>query len=155
MNDTSPGLVWGIKRSFLQYIARMPDGRCSATDGANLLDKSFHFSLDVDSGQAVGIVKFRGDVRFSGHNRMLFLRIAHPWLHTDTDGSAATLTIDGAPKRVILATLDLLTENDGHRGVNVRLSEHGSELFNLAYPAGEVLDDLKTLRIQPTQKVTT
>lgn len=36
MTLVADALQWSIKRQFLRYIASMPDGRCSVTDGADL-----------------------------------------------------------------------------------------------------------------------
>jgi len=135
-----PGLRWGIKRSFLRYIARMPDGACSVTDGADPVDESaFRF-------ESAGDLRFRGDVRFSGHHGLLFVRIADPELLVD--GTRGTLTVAGdprdpdGPERVPLVTFELTDAGDGTtNGTVVRLTPHGAELFNSVYPAGEPFDD--------------
>jgi len=129
-----PGLRWEIKRSFLRYIARMPDGACSVTDGADPVDESaFRF-------EPAGDLRFRGVVRFSGHHGFLFVRIADPELQVD--GTRGTLTIAGEPARVPLVTCELSAEPDGTtKGTAVRLTAEGAELFNAVYPAGEPFDD--------------
>jgi hypothetical protein len=149
----APGLRWGIKLTFLQYIFNMPDGRCSVTDGAASTDEQlFYFSPDEGSvfdAAGAGLLKFRGDVRFAGHGGFLFVRVADPWLRVE-DG-AATLSIAAlpgeTPDRIPLATLDLTTARvpdgpDRLIGSSVQLTEEGSELFNLVYPVGEPFDDL-------------
>jgi hypothetical protein len=134
---------WAVKRQFLRYIARMPDGRCSVTDGATVAGDEFLFESDASSATEPGVLKYRGDVRFSGHHGLLFLRIADPWLET-RDG-AVTLTIAADPDRVTLATLEIRPDTHGRAGVDLRLTEAGSELFNQVYPAGSPLDDLAVL----------
>ncbi|MBL7255984.1 HtaA domain-containing protein [Paractinoplanes lichenicola] len=153
-SSADSGLRWRIKLSFLQYISRLPDGRCSVTDGAEIIDEQeFLFAADTESAPEANKVKFRGDVRFGGHHRLLFLRIADPWLEVGDD-AAATLSIAAEPDRIALATLDLRQTADGYLGTDVRLTEAGSELFNLVYPAGERLDNLTTLPCSTLQEAT-
>src|SRR5512134_1772276 len=72
------GLSWGIKRSFVDYIASLPDGSVSATDGATVSGTSlFCFSpetSDYDVARGTGVLRFRGDVRLAGHHGMLLVR---------------------------------------------------------------------------------
>lgn len=96
------GLVWTIKSQFLRYIAGMADGRCSVTDGAEVvavpayagghqIDRGrdgvlerFHFEFAGASTEAATTtLHFRGEVRFSGHHGFLFVRIADPALTVD------------------------------------------------------------------------
>ncbi|OLO25840.1 hypothetical protein PZ61_0236045 [Streptomyces sp. MNU77] len=154
-----PGLRWGIKQRFLQYIARMPDSRCSVTDGASVTEeRAFLFTpaswAEFDTATSTGVVRFRGDVRFAGHHGLLFVRVADPWLSVAADGTA-TLSIAAAPSeqpdRIPLATLALVRSAPSagwlrYHGHHVALTEQGSELFNTVYPAGEHLDDLSVLR---------
>ncbi len=97
-----PGLHWGIKRRFLQYIARMPDGQCSTTDGATVDDTSrFHFTLDrtdLTSAHAVGVVTCRGDVRFAGHHGMLFVAVTDPVVHLEGDRGHLTIAATPGPE---------------------------------------------------------
>ena len=155
----TPGLHWSIKTSFLEYIFRMPDGRYSVTDGAAVIDgQVFYFSPDdgpaFDPVTADGVLKFRGDVRFAGHHGFLFIRVADPWLTVER--GVVTLSIASlpgeTPDRVPLATLELRSSGaphgpDHYRGGSVRLTEQGSELFNMVYPPGEPFDDLTVIRL--------
>src|ERR1035437_5545925 len=74
------GLHWGIKKSFLDYVARMPDGRGIFRDGATLADGSIAvFEPDVEAehpeaADADLFLAFHGDVHFSGHFGMLNVR---------------------------------------------------------------------------------
>jgi hypothetical protein len=146
------GLRWSIKREFLRYVARMPDGRCSVTDGAVVADDTFLFVPDQIAAHGpaagTGVLRFRGDVRFAGHHGLLFVRIADPWLTVDHE--VATLTIagsDDAAARIPLVTVTL-TAGDPFRhfsGTDARLTSEGSELFGTVYSAGERFDDLTVL----------
>jgi hypothetical protein len=153
------GLRWGLKESFLRYVARMPDGRCSVSDGADVVgDREFRFEpdgKDVVPGSGAVLHRFRGDVRFSGHHGFLFVRIADPWL--EVSGTSGVLSIptvvdgvsaDGPPAgRLPLVTFALADTGDGApvgviRGVRVQLTDEGSDLFNEVYPSGEPFEDL-------------
>jgi hypothetical protein len=151
----APGLRWGISHRFLRYIARMPDGRWSVTDGAEVVgERTFFFSpvrtSALDTGN--GVLKYRGDVRFACHQGLLFIRIADPWLSVADDGSttlSAVTSHDETPCRVPLVTLALAPsaspKNRRYVGRHAQLTEPGSELFNTVYPAGERFDDLTVL----------
>jgi hypothetical protein len=150
-----PGLHWGVKHRFLQYIARMPDGQCSTTDGATLDDTNrFHFTLDrtdLTQAAAVGVVTCRGDVRFAGHHGMLFVAITYPVVHLQGDRGRLTIatapgTKDAAGDRLVLADFDtdaLPAAGSARfiRATSVRLSSDAVNIFNSVYPAGEPLDD--------------
>jgi len=159
-----PGLHWGVKHRFLQYVARMRDGQCSVTDGATVDDTDrFHFALarTALTAEAVGVVTCHGDVRFAGHHGLLFVAVTDPVLHLE--GNRGCLTIATAAERVhqsagevehegadrlVLAEFDLeplLPPAGGsvrtYAGAAVRLSSDAVEVFNSVYPAGEPLDD--------------
>jgi len=149
-----PGLRWGIKSSFVQYIVRMPDGKGSVSHGA-MPTESNEFLYEwapstetTQAGDADHVWQFRGDVRFAGHHGMLFVRIADPWMAVR--GERATLSVrhpyerDGP--RMDLVTLDVApVPSSGGRvwnGTNVRLTEDGVELFGDVYQLGEPFDPL-------------
>lgn len=153
-----PGLRWAIKRSFIEYVRRMPDGRGTITDGARPLD-SDRILFDPDHSvpvpeSAAGVDRFwafRGDVRFKGHCGMLFVRVSAPWL--TLRGKVAELSIEdpyGAPDAVRISLVTLVLEqgpapDDGIEvwyGSDVRLTAAGTELFGDAYQPGEPFEPL-------------
>jgi Htaa len=142
-------LHWGLKRRFLQYLAGMPDGQCSVSDGAVLAPGPvFVFPADARSPTgATGdstLLRFRGDLRFKGHHGFLAVRLADPWL--EITGSSGTLTVLGLPTgsaaRFPLVTFRVQQRDEGagFEGVDVRLTAEGSEVFNDVYPVGELFD---------------
>lgn len=150
------GLFWGIKRSFLQYIARMPDGDCSVTDGADPdVDARFRFAVDRISPVVdhEWTVLCRGDVRFAGHHGMLFVQIADPML--TIRGTSGHLSVVDGPAvregvrdaRRTLASFDVVSDPDHADDIvtatGVRLVAEGAEIFNDVYPAGELFDDFR------------
>lgn len=152
-----PGLHWGIKTSFLEYIARMPDGRASVTDGAVFLDGSVAaFEPDPRVGPGDGLDAeppfwaFRGDVRFAGHHGMLYVRIADPWISVRNGRGELTVLDPDDPAtqpRLPLARFTLEQHHlpgDLHAWLarDVHLTEQGTGLFNDVYAAGEPFEPL-------------
>lgn len=141
------GLRWGIKTSFIEYVRRMPDGQAAVGDGAVPLGThEVFFTLDPDLAPTPTTWAFRGDLRFTGHYGMLFVRIARPWLLLET--SSATLTIetaDGGRAELVTATLERVDVRSGTEiwaGTDVKLAEAGVALFNDVYEAGEPFEPL-------------
>ena len=151
------GLRWGIKGSFLEYLQRMPDGKGWLGDGAVAVRTNEILFPPEQSGwrpSPDGVPDrfwaFRGDVRFSGHFGMLFVRVAFPVL--TLRGELAELTVapledtKGA-ERLTLVTLRLAQQPSPQgieiwRGTDVRLSGTGAGLFNDVYPPGEEFEPL-------------
>ena len=151
---TRPGLSWGVKGSFTRYIDSMPDGRRGAGHGATEAGEGvYFFELEDASGfdPAVpgGIAKYRGDVRYKGHQGMLFVMIVDPWIEFRDTGAVLTV-VDaerwpGKEHRIELATLDPCEPTAGRlpRGwaqMDARLTPAGVEVFNGVYGVGEQLE---------------
>jgi hypothetical protein len=152
------GLLWGIKRSFLAYVRRMPDGQGSIHDGAVPLgEDTILFPARAGAATAGGDADrtwdFGGDVRFKGHAGMLFVRVAAPRI--TVRGDTAELTIEdpyARPEadRVPLVTLRVAPgpAPEGAEvwlGSDVRLTEAGSVLFNDVYQPGEPFEQLSVI----------
>ncbi|MFJ3667381.1 HtaA domain-containing protein [Streptomyces sp. NPDC090106] len=144
------GLRWGLKKSFLDYVRRMPDGRGSVSDGAVPVGTGdLFYEHDAERSDA-GVWAFRGDVRFSGHFGMLFVRVAHPWLRID--GTNVELSIEDPQARedapripLVTGTLRRLGSQDGTEvwgSEDVALTAEGVALFNDVYAEGEPFEPL-------------
>jgi hypothetical protein len=120
-DEVPHGLRWGIKRSFIEYVRRMPDGRGRIGDGAIPVgsDEVF-FSLDDgfagDDGKPAAVEQIdggtlfalRGDVLFSGHFGFLAVRTARPRLLLNGASSMLTVETDADPaSRIPLVTAEL------------------------------------------------
>ena len=147
------GLTWGIKRSFMDYIAGLPDGAVSAAGGATLTASGeFCFApagSEYDPARGTGVLRFRGDVRVAGHHGMMFVRLLDPWVEfTAGHGVLSISTGDGGGKeRADVGTLRTAAPRnvDGFlvwEHVDVAISEAGSELFDGQYAAGQAMDKL-------------
>jgi hypothetical protein len=107
-------------------------------------DLAFHYP-SADHAVTGSILSFTGDVRFSGHHGMLFVRIADPQvrLHGDGTGSLSIRiprdeTPDGPRMHFVDFRLDI-HDGVGH-ATAVRLAADAIDVFNDVYPAGEPFD---------------
>lgn len=149
-----PGLSWGIKRSFIDYINGLPDASVSLVGGATVDDAGlFHFApdnSDYDAVRGTGILRFRGDVRLSGHHGMMFVRLLDPWIaFTGGRGILSISTGDDAGQdRAAVAVLRAGAPAQAPDGslvwsdVEVAITDEGSELFDGQYAAGQPMDPL-------------
>lgn len=157
----APGLRWAIKRSFVNYVFRMPDGGGWATDGASAVEGNvLVYELVGCEATDTGGQRwaFRGDVRFSGHGGVLFVRIADPVL--TIVGNNATLSVldpyqengNGARIDLVTVELSLVETADGlmtWTGDPVRLTAAGVKVFNDVYAEGDLFEPL-VVHLPPT-----
>lgn len=158
MDEASlPGLHWGIKASFLEYVARMPDGRGTVSDGATPIDGNimvFEMATAVEPPApqtADRLLSFRGDVRFGGHMGMLFVRIADPWIAITAHQAEMTVLDPFQPDedlrlplvRFTLTPTRAAEDVEVLYAAEVRLTVEGTRLFNDVYPTGELFEPLR------------
>lgn len=158
------GLHWGVKASFMDYIAAMPDSQASAVDGATATDGNVIVFEPASPSpprpeDADLLLAFRGHVRFSGHSGLLFVRITDPWITVRGGEAVLTILDPHMPKekpRLPLArlTLEQRAAPDDIRiwiSKDVHLMEEGMALFNEVYPAGEQMEPLAVFLPGSTQ----
>jgi hypothetical protein len=146
------GLTWGIKRSFMDYIAGLPDGAVSAAGGATLTGSGeFCFApngSEYDAAGGTGVLRFRGDVRVAGHHGMMFVRLLDPWVEfSGGHGLLSISTGGGGNDRTDVGTLHTAAPRNMEgflvwERVEVAVSRAGSELFDGQYADGQPLDPL-------------
>lgn len=147
-----PGLSWGIRRSFLEYISGLPDGR-AVLDGGAAVSSAFGVTFPpatVDFDHAAGAVDlvFDGGLTFTGHFGMLNIRFGQPRVRLLRDkGTLFVVAGGGGPDADRpIAAFNTNSANDGcHRvwhGRDVRLLSAGAELFGGVYDEGTPLDPL-------------
>lgn len=147
-------LRWPVRASFLRYVAGLPDGRASVSDGAGLTaDDPQLVVYPADAGTTTSeLLAFAGDLRLGGHGGLLFVRLAAPRIALGAEGERAVLTVDdpltedGSGPRLELTTLTMSATHDGWTGTDVRLTADGVGLFNHVYQAGCAFDDLVVTR---------
>jgi hypothetical protein len=148
-----PGLTWGVKRSFVRYLSLLPDFRHAETDGAFLVSGSFfHFPhADDDAVPATGVgaagpMRFRGEVRLTGHRGMLAVVIADPWVEL-RDGRTVLTVVDHRPDGAGRMPIALLRPTASVTGTFRRwtasLTDEARWLFDDQYPPGEELDPVE------------
>ena len=126
-------LAWAVKASLVGYVERMPDGRIEL-DGATRTDAGFIFPVvDADAG------RFTGSVTFLGHNGMMRVVIADPWVTRDGGGAVLSIADPDDPR----ARLDFARSAsfDGRIATATTLTADGADLFFGPYTAGTPLDD--------------
>jgi len=152
MTAAASRLVWGVKDSFLAYLARTEGSRIGVSGGAGYEEGlGFTFPLvtdaDFDPGEGLGSLQFGGRVHFTGHFGMLDLLLADPRVETGPTGAELLFTVqeeDDSPALAV-AALDWPTcgtAADGvctKGGIAAALTEGAVQLFNGAYQPGEPL----------------
>lgn len=151
----STGLVWGLKRSLLGYLRRIPDGRISIDDGVHLTSTlDFHFPLltsSFDTATGAGILRFSGLVHLYGHFGAMDVTLANPWLHLD--GSTGILSFNTSQDQSSNVRESLFDIPHVPRAISVddtlqwealqpNVGAAGAELFQANYPLGVSFDPL-------------
>jgi hypothetical protein len=153
LGQARAGLSWGVKQSFNRYVDGIPDGKRAAGAGATWKPDGTYFfefdnATDFDATTGLGIIRYRGDVRYLAHYGLLFVMIVDPWIQFYRD--RAELTVSHSPKpedRIVLATLE--SGQGGHvlesgwSRLEARLTQAGVEVFNDVYSAGDLLDPMR------------
>ncbi|ASR35584.1 hypothetical protein BAY61_11905 [Prauserella marina] len=136
-DEYGTGLTWGLKRSFISYVSRLPDLRHAAVDGASIVRPSLlHFEF---AEYANGVAKFKGDVRIAGHGNLLYVMITDPWVEFTAEGGVlSVIDIQYWPDRD--RRLPLATLRGGAPELRAFLTEEGRAVFGDQYPAGIELD---------------
>lgn len=140
-------LVWGVKRSFLRYVSRLPDGICEVSPQVKLPGQGL-FGFPLTSSQGAPATSFRsvGSVTFRGHHDFLFVQIADLGIE-DADGQwLLTCHRPGyaESERMLLATGRRVSDNSNEEAMRIAplLSAEGADLFGGNYPAGERMSEL-------------
>lgn len=149
--ESSPGyLKWGVRESFVRYVASLPDGSFHCSAGAATGFPSAGPWTFEYVGESVRddarVLKFRGDLRFRGHGGMMFVMLLDPWLALGS--TAAELSVvdlaawpDTSVRTALARTPAGWTSEQFADAVEVplQLDQAGSELFNGIYPVGSAL----------------
>ncbi|OAV51044.1 HtaA domain-containing protein [Enteractinococcus helveticum] len=136
-------LLWGIKRSFLGYLERLPDCMIATNEGVRRDSETGDFIFPLEERQELASGgyrwKFGGDLRIQAHGGMLLVIFMNPWL-TVTDTGTELCVIDPMhwPDTSQREVLGVSQETSGSEFPLV-LAEEALETFNNVYPAGESL----------------
>ena len=148
--DVVPGLYWGVRDSFVQYVLGNPDGGMHGDDGLETDGEGmFRFPvLTADHAGSTWRMSFAGDLRFTAHLGMLNVGLIRPVVELGV--GVGTLSIEGPDgTRVTILELDAaepVTIDDEwlvFPPIATRLTEHGVAVFGDVYPAGTSFDDVR------------
>jgi hypothetical protein len=145
----APGLTWGVKQSFVNYVVAMSGGTATVAGGASSRESGTFFPLADQSGfdlaTARGTIRFGGGVHFAGHFGALDLTLAEPWLESDEQGAVVSFET-GAGRIPLVALGPAETGMDGElivwRGIETRMLGEAAAAFNGVYGAGEPFDPM-------------
>ncbi|MFE5837489.1 HtaA domain-containing protein [Arthrobacter sp. NPDC056493] len=146
------GLVWGVKASFLNYLAHTGDATTSVIGAAApTTTGKFYFGPDaaqvvVDPKVDTMTLKFCGEVQFLAHHGVLRVEICDPWVTFSERGSYLSIAIPNTESsRIPLASLEFAAPSvmEGvamWSALPTRLTAEGTAIFDGIYPAGESFD---------------
>ncbi|OCB22456.1 HtaA domain-containing protein [Mycobacterium intracellulare] len=149
------GLRWAVKRSFLDYVARTPDGRAYVAGGVRAnADGEVIFPpaepLEAAVATDTRVFAFGGEVRYLAHGGLLHVIIADPVL--TVTGDAGVLTVAAVDEEDQPTRIELVTFTVGVRALEsapttwesseVRLTADGATVFGGVYSAGELMAPL-------------
>lgn len=157
MTDNGPdvGLVWGVKASFLNYLAHTGDATTTVIGAAApTASGKFYFAPEaappVDTTKETVTLKFLGGVQFFAHFGLLRVDIQDPWVTFSATGSSLSIAHPEPMKaaaRIPLLSLETTapTVRSGvamWTAVPTRLTAEGKFIFGDFYPADESFDPL-------------
>jgi hypothetical protein len=140
-------VAWGIKASFLRYVAGV-GGDVLLSDGAVVLGDSFGggfgFPVVASDGRALST---RGEVHFRAHYGLLDVRFREVRLVSADGADHLTLAADGAGRRLTLATA-APTPSAATQTDLFQLHADAVVVFDGTYPPGTALDPVRFFRVR-------
>jgi hypothetical protein len=151
-----PGMTWAVKDSLVAYVEGLDDGSVEAVIPASRTRQGFAFPWDGpaaagDAACPVGVLRFRGAVRLTGHWGMLDVELRDPRI--DLDGQRGTLLVrerGGRDPEKSLPFADLRVSRRGtaengapYVELSAFLTGQGSLLLGGQYPAGQALSPVR------------
>ncbi|SCK42716.1 Htaa protein [Variovorax sp. HW608] len=139
--EDAVGLEWGFKASFRDYLARMR-GSVEVIEPAEATGDSFFFPyVGRKRVESSLVLRFGGEVGFTGHGGLLRLRLAQPMLVFDqtTVGVAVKHPQDESAFVVIAR----LTPGSSAGPIQATLSQAGSNILMGTYSEGTELDPIR------------
>lgn len=144
--EADAGLIWPVRLSFVQYISSLPDGQAVLSHGARVTPGvGITFPLadaDVDASTGNAVVRFSGEVRFTGHHGLLSVTIADPRLQvTNGEGHLSVASRQGHQHLANCSvTFDPRAGGGRWSATEVKLTEWGAGVFGDVYAVGEEMD---------------
>lgn len=152
------GLTWGVRGSFVGYIAALADGRIAVSEPATITaEGSFHFPYTaMVDGEGERWIRCAGGVRFSGHFGMLEVPLLNLSVRVLPEGAQLfTEQSDGSVFSLAdIAFTEPATSESAivWEAAPVTLTEAGSQFFGTQYPAGTEMAPLRmSLPVAPSE----
>ncbi len=137
------GLYWGVRSSFVDYIAASPDGTISGDDGVES-DGQGQFRFPLGDTDVDGVAVFRGALRFTAHFGALDVELARP--RVDLASGSLIVEVRGRPCEVAALTPTTpvtVGEWVVWPPIPATLTAAGAAVFGDVYAPGEALDELR------------
>lgn len=145
-------LVWGIKRSLIEYVEGLEDGTIEIADPAGRNEHEFLFSYDASASQfdietRTGVLQFRGAVTLRGYAGNLQIQVIDPQLRmTNVASDLLTLTrsmFTGERFDPIVTVSVEAFEPELHG--KTRLTNAGRVLLGAQYQVGQEMSNLRII----------
>lgn len=145
-------MSWGVKRSLVSYVAKLPDGSFSTAAGATMDSERHEFAFEyagyswtTDDDEFTA--KYRGILEIRGHGTMLHIVVIDPWIVFKGEAVHLTVAADAdSAERIQFAKLLISSPPETGDGLNqwaaipARLTEDGGYLLGPQYFEGQMLD---------------
>lgn len=140
-----PKLHWGVKSSFVDYIASLRDGVIQADEGAEVSETEFTFEFDEleESDDALNI-RFNGRLAMAGHGGFLWVMFAYPRVQILAAGAILTVRDTRHDQQHLpFATLSAPRVADETIFVEASLHPDATWVFENRYATGSLLDPIE------------
>jgi hypothetical protein len=141
-DPSASGLVWGIKESFLRYVATIPDGVCELYDGTVPHSPGrFLFPRADREGE------YAGTLTVFAYAGLLCVTVANPRIRV-ADGRHQLVvdTGSGDDSQLAVANLQLTTaDGSGRLAYTATLTDEGCEWLGGNYTPGIEMDTVEIL----------
>ena len=147
--------LWGIKASFIRYLA-MQHGTEASIGGGAAVTANNRFMFPAAAGAnslpatGPGEMKFEGDVHFIAHGGLLNVIFADPWIQRTENQILLSVVTGGysgssGKPTVIAELIERESAEDGSITFDATLASSGVQVFGGAYAAGEPLDAVRVV----------
>lgn len=143
-------LRWGVKESFLRYLARTPGSDVRVSDGARYDPEFNEFEFPAaTTPRTESFITFAGEVTFVAHAGVLRLRLAKPALDLGHTPAQLTFVVTTDAWRTPVAEVSWppAAQRPDTLTLDARLAPEAVELFDGVYVSGTSLSSVRLLAV--------